>query len=189
MKSKKLNKKRLLVFIIITIIIILAILIILLNLLKKVEPENARETTHYPEENIIYSNYISDVYKGNYDISKIANKIDILFETFLPIINENIIGKTELEVKEYFNNDNERIVYNTGITNENEFWEFVQKLQELDCDLTNFESISFLPESFSEIDGVETFLFKVKYKNNNRIECKIYIEEVNGELKMKFELQ
>ena len=178
-------------FLIILIIVLVIIVIAILSFIDKFKANNVEEERSFHDlSNVLgYTNSVPDVYKGEVQASKISTKIRIVFESYISSISADIIGKTDTELGEYFDKDLERITYNLGITEKEEFVNFAKKLQALNCNLNEFNAITYLEGSYTIDEHGEYIEFKVEYDNQNSLRCKLQIiEKTNSEAEFKFEL-
>lgn len=176
------NRKKIFLIIFLIILVLIVLLIMLLN-------NNFKDKSVHDFTNVIgYTNSLDDVYFGKIPSYKIANKIQILFETYLPSISQELIGKNTEQLENYFDIDSERINMNIGIENKNEFVEFATGLQELKCDLSEFKEITYIENSYKK-DNDECIELEVRYKNDNKVKCKVYLkQDTEGKVYTKFQI-
>ena len=173
-----------------TLIIVLLIMIItMLSYAKRIRKKDFEEKSYHDLSNILsYKNSVIDVYKGEVKASEISTKTRIVFESYIPSINDNIVGKTDSELAQFFDKDLERIIYNLGINKKEEFIVFCKKLQNLNCDLNEFKELTYLDDSYIYAEEGEYIEFKIEYDNGEYLKCKLLIKNVGTKTEFKFEL-
>ncbi|MBR3153198.1 MAG: hypothetical protein IKF52_06355 [Clostridia bacterium] len=176
--------------ILLVLIILMIILMIFLSFIKSQTSNNSSNTSqenntneeiesfssHYNDEVISFSNSASDVYKGKMPAYEITYQIQSTFEGYLPMVSEDIQNKTEEELKEYFTKEQELVYLNLGINNEQKFINFVKKLE--DINLSSYELVTYIEDSYEKNEEDEVIEFKVKYKSGKEIRCKAHITNI-----------
>jgi len=172
------------------IILFLLVLIILIGLIKQFNNNLKNKSIHDYSDVISYTNSLDEVYIGEILTYKIANKIQILFTTYLPSISDDLIGKSVDELRNYLKQDSERIYANIGIKDETEFIEFARGIQELGCDLDKFNEITYIEDSYIKDDYGECIKFNVVYKNDSELKCKVYVnQDSTGKVYTKYQIE
>lgn len=165
------------------LLVILVVLIIILSIANYITKSKYKDRSVHDLSNILsFTNSLTDIYNGDVPSYKISSRVQMLFETYLPMISDEIVGKSDSELSKYFEKDSERIYLNTGIKNKQEFVEFAKGFQNLNCTLSEFKELTYLENSYKNINsGEESIQIKVKYKNNIELQYKVYIQKVNND--------
>lgn len=190
MKTKYDKKKRIIIISILILIIIGICLIIYVIKMKSELNKNIIIPSNYYQVQIRTSSAVSDVYKGEIDGYKIYEKLQMIFEIFLPDIYSEVNGKSDQELIEYYNIDKKRINNILGITTSKEFVDFIKKALKVDCDFVDYEFITYISNSY-ELNGTEESIkFNVRYKNKKELSCILYIDSSSVEtVKSRIEIE
>jgi hypothetical protein len=180
------KEKKIFINSILILIVILIILIISKTIINQInENKYAEKSVHDLSEVLSYTNSVMDVYSGDIPTYKISNQVSILLETYLPSIVDEIVGKSDSKLKEYFNSDSERIYTNIGINSEEEFIEFAKKITSKD----NFKTVTYTENSYEKNGNTESIKFKVYYENGNELNFKLsIITDSDSNIVMKFQI-
>lgn len=174
--------------ILLTLAILLIVLLFVFTIINTINRNKLKYKSVHELDNILgYTNSLIDIYKGNIPAYKITNKIQIAFETYLPSISDNIIGKQENDLEKYFQEDSERIKMNLGITKKEDFIQFAKSIQDLGCNLNEFTKLTYIEDSYQKIDNKEIILINVAYKNEKELKCKVQIVQKESNINLKFE--
>ena len=144
---------------------------------------------HFIEE-FVQENPVYEVYKGKIASSKINNRIHFIVSVMLPEIYENVNAKTKEEVKEYYEKEQERIYSVLGIKTFDDFYLFIKKALESDCDFSNYDSLTYTKGSYEKQGDEEILKFKIKYEDGKRLNCIMYINSLSiEEVDARFEFE
>lgn len=181
--------KKIISKILLILVILLVILIFAFTTVNIVNKNRFKDKSVHELDNVLgYTNSLIDVYKGKIPASKISNKIQIVFETYLPSISDKIIGKTENNLEEYYDEDSERIKMNLGIYKKEEFVQFAKDIQKIESQLSDFTKLTYIEDSYQNIDDKEILLVSIIYKNGKELRCKVQIQEKDANINLKFEV-
>lgn len=180
MKTKY-NKKKRIIIISILILIIIGICLIIYVINTKSDLNNRILPSNYYQVQLRTSSSVSDVYKGEIDSYKIYEKLQMIFEIFLPDIYSEVNGKSDQELIEYYNMDQKRINDILGITTPEEFVDFIKKALEVNCDFVDYELLTYISNSYKVNGTEESIKFNVKYKNEKELSCILYIDSLSTE--------
>lgn len=180
------KNNKLKVFLTCLLLIAFTILILLIKARYETEKFENSISKHYDEPTLSYSNSIDDVYKGYRSSYKISYNIKNVFIGFLPMISDDIMNKNENELRDYYTTEKEIIDYNFGTDNEEEFVDIATKLQRLNCNLSDVDTILFLSDSYKKNDTDEWIGFKISYSNGESINCTAFI--TGNDLNMKIKI-
>ena len=190
MNSKKTKK-----IVLISIFVLLIILMIVYRIMTNLEEEQKNYSVHDPNMPIISSkNLVEDVYKGNIDTLDISNRVQILFETYLPLVVIDAVKYNDEDLKKFYDEETEHglIYLNMGIDNYDDFKEFINQLSKLNCDLTSVDTVEYDKDSYIQSDNEDSMEFEILYNNgNNSLKCKAHIPKTkvqNENIIIRFEI-
>lgn len=193
------NKKK---KIILVILIILGISLItcltILNQYKNSEKKYETETVDgiYTQKDIdiiqeSVDNYVSDKvvptgisklygqYQGNNDLSDLYRGIKKVSD-YIPLISEKLNGKSDTDIKKYYDTNKQEITQNTGIIDSKDFVNFVKYILEFNS-LKTLSSSAIITDTISTDDNFLMFNLKLVYEDNQEVILKTYFKNIDDE--------
>jgi len=181
MKNNSDKKLKIVILIMMLLVIMIICLIIVVKNLKTTQNTESLPTMHYYDSQLVTTNTVSDVYKGEIATYKIYNKLRNIFEVYLPDIYTNVYGMDSEELIDFYQSDRSRIKNVIGIETQEEFLEFIEKALAIDCDFVEYEGITYTLGSYKKDGNEETMKFVMKYKNGKDLKCILHINALSTE--------
>jgi len=199
-KSKKKSNRILLLIIVLAVFIIITVVNIVVINNKKTDTNNENQVTaentvsndvdfqnalEEVEEEFLEAgqivpenyNFLVRLYSGPVDSSDLYDKLYSVIYTDIPNINNNLYGKTDGEITEYFNSNYQDIMDKFGIEDVNNFKNFVLKVTQIKD--AKYVSSSLDVANYKEENDYAYVDLDVKYSNNK--EVKLTIKLSNSE--------
>lgn len=193
------NKKKKIILVILIILgISLVICLTVLNQYKNSAEKYDTETVDgiYTQKDIdiiqeSVDNYVSDKvvptgisklygqYQGNNDLSELYRGIKKVSD-YIPLISEKLAGKSDTDIKKYYDTNKEEIIQNTGIIDSEDFVNFAKYILEFNS-LKTLNSSAIITDTISTDDNFLMFDLKLVYEDNQEVIVKTYFKNIDDE--------
>lgn len=193
------NKKKKIILVILIILgISLVICLTVLNQYKNSEEKYDTETVDgiYTQKDIdiiqeSVDNYVSDKvvptgisklygqYQGNNDLSDLYRGIKKVSD-YIPLISEKLNGKSDTDIKKYYDTNKKEIIQNTGIIDSEDFVNFAKYILEFNS-LKTLNSSAIITDTISTDDNFLMFDLKLVYEDNQEVIVKTYFKNIDDE--------
>lgn len=193
------NKKKKIILVILIILgISLVICLTVLNQYKNSAEKYDTETVDgiYTQKDIdiiqeSVDNYVSDKvvptgisklygqYQGNNDLSELYRGIKKVSD-YIPLISEKLAGKSDTDIKKYYDTNKEEIIQNTGIIDSEYFVNFAKYILEFNS-LKTLNSSAIITDTISTDDNFLMFDLKLVYEDNQEVIVKTYFKNIDDE--------
>ena len=177
--SKKISKRRRTLFILVMLLILFMILLIFIikkDKLKKEIESMEVPNGHYYNYKIPAANSVSDVYKGDIPAYKISNKVEMIFQMYLPLAYNDVVNMTDEELVQYYEKDKESIVAMTGLETPEEYITFIRDALKVGCDFSEYALLIYQKGSYTKNGNEETIKLMIQYKNGNYLNATMHID-------------
>lgn len=195
-------KKKKIILRLLAILAILAILLIIcLTVLNNYKTPEEKYTTErvdgiHTQQDIdmikeTVDNYVQDKvvptgisrlygkYKGKNELSDLYRGIKRVTDYIL-IIQENLSGKSELDIKNYYTTNKNEVEKNMGIDNEKDFIEFVKYIEKFDS-LQTLTSASIVTDTITSDEEFLMFDLNIYYEPEQEVQLKCYFKNSKDE--------
>ena len=199
--NKKINTKQIGIIAIIVTILVIIVFFIIVNTYAKIKEEEEKIRNkndfeniktgvieeHYQNGEIIpeNDNFFTRLYSGTVKDEEIYEKLFLLVNYTMPNIKNSLNGKTEKEIKEYYNENKEKILTNIGCESQEEFLKFKEIIDQ--SEKNSFKKAKYEVEKFAEEDEYVTVPIILEYENKT-ITIKLELSKrnsLNGNVKFK----
>lgn len=183
MLKSKINKKKFVGIAIILLFILVLLTIVLLYFYCKDEKNVVKKQFEYinSEEwnGELYPDGMPALYRsysGSLTCQNIGKSFYYVTNTIIPQFAKEFKNYTETEILEYFENNKESIAISIGIRDSKEFYELINKIQEIvNTDDIQFEKFYIDLESIEKRSSITNANLCIKYKNCDELILNIRI--------------
>ncbi len=191
--NKKINTKQIGIIAIIVTILVIIVFFIIVNTYAKIKEEEEKIRNkndfeniktgvieeHYQNGEIIpeNDNFFTRLYSGTVKDEEIYEKLFLLVNYTMPNIKNSLNGKTEKEIKEYYNENKEKILTNIGCESQEEFLKFKEIIDQ--SEKNSFKKAKYEVEKFAEEDEYVTVPIILEYENKT-ITIKLELSKRNS---------
>ena len=191
--NKKINTKQIGIIAIIVTILVIIVFFIIVNTYAKIKEEEEKIRNkndfeniktgvieeHYQNGEIIpeNDNFFTRLYSGTVKDEEIYEKLFLLVNYTMPNIKNSLNGKTEKEIKEYYNENKEKILTNIVCESQEEFLKFKEIIDQ--SEKNSFKKAKYEVEKFAEEDEYVTVPIILEYENKT-ITIKLELSKRNS---------
>lgn len=120
-------------------------------------------------------------YTGKLYPETIYKSMQDTFNNVIPKLYNDLKGKTDEEVAEYFEKNDKYILQKLGIENKEDFYYLIKKLNSFQGDDILYESSSVYQNSINHLNNRSVMNVNVKYSNNNSINLKLTVKRYTSD--------
>ena len=192
------KKKKIILVILIVLAIILVICFSILNKYKNAEKKYETEIVdgQYTQQDLdiiqeSVESYVSDKvvptgisklygkYKGENELSDLYRGIKKVSD-YIPLISEKLNGKSDADIKKYYDANKKEVTQNTGIIKSEDFVNFAKYILEFNL-LKTLSSSAIMTDTISADEDFLMFDLKLVYEDNQEVIIKTYFKNVDDE--------